>query len=89
MELITNYEIQPSYARTREPNRAPVRSAWCNSVTTTTRRRAPGGAGRPASRMAAAEGADVVCLSELTLSPYFCFNRRVHDNCEQAARKIC
>jgi hypothetical protein len=27
MELITNYDIQPSFARTREPNRQPVRIA--------------------------------------------------------------
>ena len=27
MDLITNYDIQPSFARTREPNRAPVRVA--------------------------------------------------------------
>ena len=81
MDLITNYDIQPSFARTREPNRAPVRIALVQQRyhPDPVEHREALNAGITA---AAAEGAHVVCLSELTLSPYFCFNRRVDDNAQ-------
>ncbi len=81
MDLITNYDIQPSPARTREPHRAPVRIAMVQQRyhQDPVQHRTALTAG---IAIAAAEGADVVCLSELTLSPYFCFNRRVDDNGE-------
>ncbi len=87
MELITNYEFQPSYARTHEPDRAPVRVALVQQRYhhDPIEHRAALAAG---IRMAAAEGADVVCLSELTLSPYFCFNRRVHDSGEHRPEEL-
>ena len=69
-ELLTAYPAPPSPARTRPSERAPLRvglvqERWHPDPET---HRAALAAG---IRMAAAEGARIVCLQELTLSPYF------------------
>jgi N-carbamoylputrescine amidase len=63
-------ETPPSFARVQEPTRAPLRVALVQQ------RWHPDaeehrGALAEAVRMAAGEGAKLVCLQELTLSPYF------------------
>ena len=69
-ELLTAYPAPPSPARTRPSERAPLRvglvqERWHPDPET---HRAALTAG---IRMAAAEGARIVCLQELTMSPYF------------------
>jgi N-carbamoylputrescine amidase len=69
-ELITAYPPPPSPARTRPPERAPLRvglvqERWHANPEEHEHALAAGIA------MAAIEGAQVVCLQELTLSPYF------------------
>jgi N-carbamoylputrescine amidase len=70
MRLLTAYDIPPSPARVQEPRRPPLR------VGAVQHRWHPDPAEHEAAlaegvRMAAAEGAALVCLQELTLSPYF------------------
>ena len=70
MELITAYDVLPSPARVEEPRREPfriglVQQRWHPDPA---EHRA---ALREGVRMAATEGARLVCLQELTLSPYF------------------
>jgi N-carbamoylputrescine amidase len=70
MELRTAYAPPPSLARTREPERRPVRVAagqhrWHADPDEHREALAEG------VRLAAAEGAKLVCLQELTFSPYF------------------
>jgi N-carbamoylputrescine amidase len=70
MILRTAYDVLPSPARVEEPRRAPwrvglVQERWHDDAHT---HRAALAAG---VRMAAAEGARLVCLQELTLLPYF------------------
>jgi len=69
-ELLTAYPPPPSPARTRPPERAPLRVGLVQE------RWHPDPAEHEEAltagiRMAAAEGARIVCLQELTLSPYF------------------
>src|SRR5579875_3749019 len=69
-QLIVNTEIPESLARTRPPDRAPLRlglvqERWHAAPDEHREALATG------IRMAAGEGARVVCLQELTLSPYF------------------
>ena len=69
-ELMTAYPPPPSPARTRPPDRPPLRiglvqERWHADPTENQEALATG------IRMAAQEGARVVCLQELTLSPYF------------------
>ena len=69
-ELLTAYPPPPSPARTRPPERAPLRvgavqERWHPDPEEHQQALAAG------IRMAAAEGARIVCLQELTLSPYF------------------
>jgi N-carbamoylputrescine amidase len=69
-ELLTAYPAPPSPARTRPSERAPLRVGLVQE------RWHPDpemhrGALAAGIRMAAAEGARIVCLQELTLSPYF------------------
>lgn len=69
-ELITGYPPPPSPARTRAPERAPLRvglvqERWHSEPEEHEECLAAGIA------IAAAEGARIVCLQELTLSPYF------------------
>ena len=69
-KLLTAYPPPPSPARTRPPSRPPLRlgavqERWHPDPE---EHRAALAAG---IRMAAGEGAQVVCLQELTLSPYF------------------
>jgi N-carbamoylputrescine amidase len=69
-ELLTAYPAPRSPARTRPSKRAPLRiglvqERW-HPDPETHRAALTGGI-----RMAAAEGAQIVCLQELTLSPYF------------------
>jgi N-carbamoylputrescine amidase len=68
--LLTNYEVPPSLARVRPPRRAPLR------VGAVQERWHPdadehAAALRRGIAVAAGEGAKLVCLQELTLSPYF------------------
>lgn len=69
-ELLTAYGVLDSPARTRPPEREPLRIAAVQE-----RWHADPGEHREALargvRLAAAEGARLVCLQELTLSPYF------------------
>ncbi len=70
IQLITGYAIPPSPARTRPPEREPVRVAlvqhrWHPDPDEHADALAEG------IRIAASEGARIVCLQELTLSPYF------------------
>jgi len=69
-QLIVNTEIPESPARTRPPDRAPLRlglvqERWHADAEEHREALATG------IRMAAGEGARIVCLQELTLSPYF------------------
>jgi len=69
-ELITAFPSPPSPARTRPPERPPLRvgavqERWHPDPDEHQEALAAG------IRMAAAEGARLVCLQELTLSPYF------------------
>ena len=69
-ELITNYDPPVSPARTRPADRAPLRlglvqERWHADPDEHQTALAEG------IRLAAAEGAKIVCLQELTLSPYF------------------
>ncbi|HUE27185.1 MAG TPA: nitrilase-related carbon-nitrogen hydrolase [Solirubrobacteraceae bacterium] len=68
--LLTAYPAPPSPARTRPPSRAPLRVGAVQE-----RWHADPGEHRAALaagiRIAAGEGARIVCLQELTLSPYF------------------
>jgi N-carbamoylputrescine amidase len=69
-ELLTAYPPPPSPARTRPPDRPPVRvglvqERWHADPDEHQAALATG------IRMAAAQGARLVCLQELTLSPYF------------------
>lgn len=70
MRLITAYNPPESPTRTRPADRAPLRVAAVQQRW----HRDPAehlAALREGIRLAAAEGARVVCLQELTLSPYF------------------
>ena len=69
-DLITAYPPPPSLARTRPPEREPLRlglvqERWHADPREHEARLSLG------IRIAAAEGARIVCLQELTLSPYF------------------
>jgi N-carbamoylputrescine amidase len=69
-ELLTAYDILPSPARTQPPTRPPLRvglvqERWYADPDDHREHLAA------AVRLAAAEGARLVCLQELTLSPYF------------------
>jgi N-carbamoylputrescine amidase len=69
-ELLTSYPAPPSPARTRPSERAPLRvglvqERWHPDPEMHHAALAAG------IRLAAAEGARIVCLQELTLSPYF------------------
>ncbi|MGH2856632.1 MAG: nitrilase-related carbon-nitrogen hydrolase [Solirubrobacteraceae bacterium] len=69
-ELLTAYPPPPSPARTRPPERAPLRvglvqERWHPDPDEHAEALAAG------IRIAAGEGARIVCLQELTLSPYF------------------
>jgi N-carbamoylputrescine amidase len=69
-ELLTAFPAPPSPARTRPPERAPLRlglvqERWHADPAEHEAALAAG------IRMAAGEGATIVCLQELTLSPYF------------------
>jgi N-carbamoylputrescine amidase len=68
--LLTNYDLPESFARVHAPARPPYRVAlvqhrWHPDAAEHRDALATG------VRMAAAEGARLVCLQELTLSPYF------------------
>jgi N-carbamoylputrescine amidase len=68
--LLTAFPAPPSPARTRPPSRAPLRvglvqQRWHEAPDEHEEALAQG------IRLAAAEGARIVCLQELTLSPYF------------------
>ncbi len=70
LELITTYDVPESLARVRPPERTPVRVGlvqhrWHSDPAEHEEALAGG------IRMAAAEGARLVCLQELTLSKYF------------------
>jgi N-carbamoylputrescine amidase len=70
IELITGYEVQDSPARTQPPRREPfrigaVQHRWHPDPAEHEEALAEG------VRIAAGEGARLVCLQELTLSPYF------------------
>ena len=70
MKLLTAFDPPPSPARTRPPERRPVRIGLVQE------RWHPDAAGHEAAladgiAAAAGEGARLVCLQELTLSPYF------------------
>jgi N-carbamoylputrescine amidase len=69
-ELITAFPAPPSPARTRPPERAPLRLGLVQERwhADSAEHEAALAAG---IRMAAGEGATIVCLQELTLSPYF------------------
>src|SRR5436305_2016022 len=69
-QLLTAFPPPPSPARTRPPERAPLRVGLVQE------RWHPDQAEHEAAlaagiRLAAGEGARIVCLQELTLSPYF------------------
>jgi N-carbamoylputrescine amidase len=70
VRVLTAYDVPPSPARTRPPSRAAVRVAavqtsWHGDLESHLEALALG------VRLAAAEGAELVCLQELTLYPYF------------------
>ena len=73
--------VPASLARVQEPSRPPFRVGLVQQALARGRRRARGGARRGIA-MAAGEGARLVCLQELTLSPYFAVTP---DAIEQAA----
>ena len=69
-QLIEKTGVEPSLARTREPRRAPfrvgaVQERWHADPDEHREALAAG------IRLAASRGAQLVCLQELTLSPYF------------------
>jgi N-carbamoylputrescine amidase len=72
MRLLTAYDVPSSPARVDEPSRRPFRIGAVQQ-----RWNPDPGAHRAGLaegvRLAAAEGAQLVCLQELTLSPYFAF----------------
>jgi N-carbamoylputrescine amidase len=70
MELHTAYASLPSPARVREPRRAPFRVAAVQHRWHPDPAQHLGGL-REGVELAAAEGARLICLQELTLSPYF------------------
>jgi N-carbamoylputrescine amidase len=70
VEILTAYDVPTSHARTREPERAPLRVAavqqrWHADPDEHREALAAG------IRLAAGEGARLVCMQELTLSRYF------------------
>ena len=69
-QLITAYEVAESPARTRPPTRAPLRVGLVQARWNPNPDEHEAALGRGV-RMAASEGARIVCLQELTLSPYF------------------
>jgi N-carbamoylputrescine amidase len=84
MQLLTAYDVAPSPARVREPSRPPLR------VAAVQHRWHPDPAEHEAAlaeaiRLAAGEGARLICLQELTLSPYFAI---VPDGPHDAAEPI-
>ncbi|HWV85180.1 MAG TPA: carbon-nitrogen hydrolase [Capillimicrobium sp.] len=84
MRLLTAYDVPPSPARVREPTRPPFRIAavqhrWDPDPERHQANLAEGIA------LAAREGAKLVCLQELTLSPYFAI---VEDGPRDAAEDI-
>ena len=84
MRLLTAYDVPPSPARVREPTRPPFRIAavqhrWDPDPDRHQANLAEGIA------IAAREGAKLVCLQELTLSPYFAI---VEDGPKDAAEDI-
>lgn len=84
MRLLTAYDVPPSHARVREPRRPPLRvgavqQRWDPDPDTHQAKLAEGIA------LAAGEGAVLVCLQELTLSPYFA---TVEDGPKDAAETI-
>ena len=84
MRLLTAYDVPPSPARVREPVRPPFRIAaiqhrWDPDPDRHQANLAEGIA------IAAREGAKLVCLQELTLSPYFAI---VEDGPKDAAEDI-
>lgn len=84
MDLLTAYEVPPSPARVHQPTRPPLR------VAAVQHRWHPDPAEHEAAladaiRLAAAEGARLVCLQELTLSPYLAV---VEDGPKDAAETI-
>src|SRR5437588_2217307 len=68
--LLTAYPPPPSPARTRDPERPPLRVALVQERWHRDPEEHQAALGR-GIRMAAAEGARIVCLQELTLSRYF------------------
>lgn len=84
MDLLTAYEVPPSPARVHQPTRPPLR------VAAVQHRWHPDPAEHEAAlaegiRLAAAEDAPLVCLQELTLSPYLAV---VEDGPKDAAEAI-
>jgi N-carbamoylputrescine amidase len=69
-ELLTAYEPLDSPARTRPPTRPPLRVGLVQERWHPDREEHEAALGT-GIRMAAGEGARIVCLQELTLSPYF------------------
>ena len=85
--LLTAYELPPSLARVREATRPPLRVGavqhrWHADPAEHRAALAEG------VRMAAGEGAKLVCLQELTLSPYFAVTPgRAGSTCPRSSRR--
>ncbi len=69
-QLLTSFPPPPSPARTRPADRPPLRVGLVQERWHTNPEQHEQALAR-GIRMAAAEGAEIVCLQELTLSPYF------------------
>jgi N-carbamoylputrescine amidase len=85
--VLTNYDVPPSPARVRPPRRGPLR------VGAVQERWHPDAAEHAAAlrrgiAVAAGEGASLVCLQELTLSPYFAVREDAVEEAQALAEPI-
>ena len=85
--LLTNYDVPASLARVRPPERDPLRvgavqERWHADAAEHAE------ALRTGIAMAAAEGARLVCLQELTLSPYFAVREDAVEEAQAFAESI-
>lgn len=86
-KLITKFEVLPSPMREKPPEREPLRvalvqSRWYEDANEHKAVLAEG------IRLAASQGAKVICLQELTLSPYFAITADAYERAQLTAELI-